>query len=143
MNLIPPVVADLRSFLSNPEVEEEDKTAFDEWLKLESFEKVKGKTVAEILEWAADNLLPRLEELKAEESFKKAAGLPSEPELEDAYHWVECSLVGSPKQVEWAKSIAHKHHIAIIRAQKAGKQVPSCAKWWIENRSNIVVNLPL
>lgn len=125
----------------NPDAE--DLAAINEWLGLKSVNWFEGKTVDGILDWMADNLLDDLTALKAKNSYQKAAGTPSEPELEDAYNWVECSLVGSEKQVNRAKSIAHNHHFAIVQAQKAGKPVPTKASWWIENRGNIVVGLPL
>lgn len=143
MRILPTSIVQLREFLSHSEIFPEDREAFEEWIFLESIEFFKHKSLAEILEWAADNLLPRLEELKAIKAFSEASQVPSSSDLEDVYHWVECSVNGSPKQVAWAKEIAHRHHFAIFQAQKAGKTVPASAEWWIRNRSNIVVNLPL
>lgn len=84
------------------------------------------------------------DDFRIEESLKSAAGVPSENDLEDAYNWVDSTpFDGSEKQVKWAKDIAHKHHHAICLAWKKGEKIPTKAKWWIENRNNIVVSLPL
>jgi len=129
MRLIPPVVNEIKTLISNPELDSQDRKAFEEWMSLESPQFFRGKTLEQIIEWAADNLLPRLDELKAQKAFREAANVPSEAHLEDVYMWVECSISnGSPKQIAWAKSIAHNHHFAIFQAQKAGKPVPTAAK---------------
>lgn len=97
--------------------------------------------------WAADGLLPLTAELEASEKVCAAIandqGIPSESDLEDALNWAECATFqGSQKQINWAKAIAAEHVMAIAIAHKQGKQVPTDAKWWIDNRNNIVVILP-
>lgn len=93
-------------------------------------------------------LLPLIAELEASEKVCAAIandqGIPSESDLEDALSWAECATFqGSQKQINWAKAIAAEHVMAIALAHKQGKQVPTDAKWWIDNRDNIVVSLPI
>lgn len=67
----------------------------------------------------------------------KESGI-SESDLEDAYQWIESSLVGvSPAQLKYGKDVAHKHHAEIAIAWKENKKLPIQAKWWIENKQNI------
>lgn len=62
----------------------------------------------------------------------------AEPDIEDALHYVE-SLVfqGSEKQIKWAKDIALKHIDDVAQALRENRTIPTSAKWWIDNRSNI------
>jgi hypothetical protein len=133
----------LESLVRSGDADAEDLATVREWMQLKPSAWFINKTVDEIMGWIPDNLISDLEQLKGANSFQKASGVPSESDLEDAYNWVECSLTGSEKQIAWAVSIAHKHHFAIVQAWKAGKSVPTAASWWIENRNNIVVSLPL
>jgi hypothetical protein len=131
---------------------EEDLAEVKDWYEMKS--KVEPaffmrKPVAEVVDWIVEgkNFFQDYDRLKAESrvlvAVKDAVGIPSESDLEDAYQWVDTSLTGSEKQVSWAKDIAFKHLEAIARTWKQGKDVPTSAKWWIDNRNNIVVNLPL
>lgn len=62
----------------------------------------------------------------------------AEPDLEDAYHWIDAQeLIGSPKQIKWAKDIMLSHQRGIALALKSNKTIPLSARWWIENRENI------
>ena len=133
----------LESLVKSGDADAEDLATVREWMKLKPSAWFVGRTVSQIMDWMPDNLIADLEQLKAANSFQKASGTPSESDLEDAYNWVECSVTGSEKQVAWAMSIAHDYHFAIVQAWKAGKSIPTAASWWIENRNNIVVNLPL
>jgi DNA primase large subunit len=98
----------------------------------------KEKSASEMADWILENAMSEVEAEKAEQSFTKAAGVPSESELEDAYNWVESSLSGSPAQIKWAKDIAHKHQNEICIMWKKGKEIPTSAKWWIDNRNGIL-----
>ena len=142
-SIFPPVIKELQEFLANPEFHPDDVKLFQEWLSLKDPSFFKGKTLEEILSWTEENLLDDLALLRVAESLKSIAGIPSESDLEDAYNWVDSTTFnGSAKQVKWAKDIAHKNHEAIVLAWKQGKKIPTEAKWWIENRANIVVSLP-
>lgn len=75
-----------------------------------------------------------LENLLGEESLDV-----SEPDLEDAYNAASSIVfVGSEKQINWARDIATKASEDIARAWKHSSfQLPTDAKWWIDNRGNI------
>jgi hypothetical protein len=63
----------------------------------------------------------------------------SEPELEDAYHVADSiQFAGSPKQIKWAQDIALNNLQAIALSDMAFNQFPKSAKWWIDNRENIL-----
>jgi hypothetical protein len=101
----------------------------------------KEKTAKDMADWILANALSEVDSKRAEESFTKAAGVPSESNLEDAYNWVESSLEGSEKQIKWAKDIAHKHHNEICIMWNRNKNIPISAKWWIDNRNSILIAL--
>lgn len=67
-----------------------------------------------------------------------AIAVASETELEDAQNVAESiSFTGSEKQVRWAKDIAIKASEAITTSKIAISQIPTSAKWWIDNRYDI------
>ena len=77
-------------------------------------------------------------------SIARAQGMPAENDLEDALSWAECAeMQGSEKQIKWARDIASKNCNAIALAQKKNLAIPTSAKWWIDHRHNIVINLPI
>ena len=90
-----------------------------------------------IHEIIVSSVLKNLEALGEEESYSSEPEV-SEPDTEDALHYVE-SLVfqGSEKQIKWAKDIALKNLDEVAKALKLDKPIPPSAKWWIDNRSNI------
>ena len=99
----------------------------------------KEKSPAEMAEWILENALKDLEEKSVNNSFRAAAGVSSESELEDALQWAEsANLIGSKKQINWARSIATQNVNSLAEAQKLGKNLPTLAKWWIDNRNNII-----
>jgi len=108
-------------------------------------------TVDDFMKWAGKGMGPLMSELEIERAKNSGAmsiaasqGIPSESDLEDALSWAECvPMQGSKKQIEWARNIASNHCNAIAIAQKKGIKIPTSAKWWIDHRNNIVVNLPI
>ena len=63
----------------------------------------------------------------------------SEPDTEDALHYIESLIFqGSEKQIKWAKDIALKNIEDVARALKLDKSIPASAKWWIDNRNNLI-----
>jgi hypothetical protein len=138
------------AFINQAISEVEDKSTLDEdlaiiyqWFATNNSARYwqsagKEKNPKLMAEWILDNALSEVESKKAEKSFHKAAGVPSESDLEDAYNWVESSLNGSPAQIKWAKDIAHKHQNEICIMWKKGKEIPTSAKWWIDNRNGIL-----
>lgn len=78
------------------------------------------------------------EELIAAESTEDLDESSDEDELDidDAIEWVEHALVGSPKQIGWAQSIA-SNYLPQIQYAIANKTLPTKASWWIDNRNNI------
>ncbi len=150
--LIPSVFVELdawaREGAALSEFSPEDVDLIKEWISLKPKNFFRDKSVDEVKDWMCENLYSDLELLKASQRVSSAvalaSGVPSETDLEDVYNWVDSTqFTGSPKQVDWAKSIAHGHHNAIALAWKHGKTIPTAASWWIDNRNNIVVNLPL
>lgn len=142
--LICPEFREFRSYIESikDEIEEADYQAFSEWLSLKENSWFQGKGVDEILEWAADNLIKDLRELKAEQSWRNAAAATSgigeisvsESGLEDAMNWVEATqFTGSPKQIRWAKSLAMRNLRSIITLWKQDKKVSTSSRWWIDN----------
>lgn len=134
-------------FLANGD--DEDIDAIERFIRLSDPDFFgRFDSVDEFMTWAADGLLPLMAELDASEKVSTAIandqGIPSESDLEDALNWAECAAFqGSEKQIRWARAIATDHIMAIAIAHKQGKQVPTDARWWIDNRNNIVVNLPI
>ena len=138
------------AFINQAISEVEDKSTLDEdlaiiyeWFATNNSARywqsaAKEKSPQQMAEWILENALSEVESKKAEKSFHKAAGSPSESDLEDAYNWVEDALTGSEKQIKWAKDIAHKHHTEIHIMWKQGKSIPVSAKWWIDNRNGIL-----
>lgn len=147
MRLAPPSYLELKAFIADPAneaVDADDVAIIQEWMELRGMAYFKGKTFEEVLEWIPDNIESDIAALKMEKACKQIAGVPSESDLEDAYNWVDSTqFTGSPKQIAWAKSIAHNHHTAIVLAWRQGKTIPTDARFWIDNRNNIVVNLPI
>ena len=92
------------------------------------------KDFKEMADWIVANFWRELQVEQKTYTFS----IPSESELEDALHWVEnTEFQGSQKQIKWAKDIALKHLQEIVSAWKKGIEIPTTAKWWIENRNNI------
>ena len=102
------------------------------------------------MSWAAKDMGPWMSHQRAEmakntgaRSIAVSQGMPSSSDLEDAHSWIECTtFVGSEKQCDWARSIALKNINAIALALKKGMKPTDSAKWWIDQRNNIVVSLP-
>lgn len=64
--------------------------------------------------------------------------IASETELEDAQIVAESiAFTGSDKQIKWAKDIALKATESIASSKLAIGQIPTSAKWWIDNRYDI------
>ncbi len=64
--------------------------------------------------------------------------IASETELEDAQNVAESiNFTGSDKQIKWAKDIAIKATEAIAASKLSISQIPTSAKWWIDNRYDI------
>lgn len=63
----------------------------------------------------------------------------SETAKEDAYQAIEgINFTGSEKQINWARDIAHKSADDIAKTWKNKHfNLPTSARWWIENRENI------
>lgn len=97
----------------------------------------KQMSPSEACSWILENAISDLESFNADSSFRIAAGVPTENELEDALTWSELAfLQGSEKQVAWARSIMQKHLSEIAFASKT-KEMPTSASWWIKNRTGI------
>lgn len=112
-----------------------DKTGIIDWdvIQLDSID----ESVVELY-----RLLNRIKQEEA--AWKKAAGLPSESDLEDAYNTLDAiALKGSPKQIKWARSITWNANHTLATLWKQGLQVrlPESAAWWIDNRDNLLVAL--
>lgn len=128
---------------------EEDMQALLQWFEFRNnaryWQQVKEKfSPSEMAEWVLENIVSELEKRNASSSFHKAAGVPSESDLEDALNAAESIVfVGSEKQVKWAKDIAVKNHekIAFAWKQKSDISLPASAKWWIENQRNLLAAL--
>lgn len=98
----------------------------------------KQMSPSEACKWIFENALAELENDLADSSFRIAAGVPTENELEDALNWSELAdLQGSEKQIKWARSIMQKHLSEIASSFKSNKKIPTSAKWWIDNRNGI------
>jgi hypothetical protein len=139
-----PLKNQVRQWIESLEdLEPQDKTDILEWLQKEASSFFDGKTLESVQDWMPDNLLPRLQEMRANESFSKAAGVPDESDIQDAIHWAESlnSFCGSEKQKAWASNLALPMATSIALAWKKGKTVPASAKWWIDNRQNLSVAL--
>jgi hypothetical protein len=82
----------------------------------------------------------KLEEMLAEmqKPQVQSAIEVAESDLEDAYHAADSiAFTGSEKQIKWAQSIATNNNRAIALSKMPFKQLPTSAKWWIENRDDI------
>ena len=142
--------ADIRAYIVEFG-DDEDLSMFDRYCELAPTNFFMGMSVDSFLEWAESNLGRVLTQLEMDSAGKRVAasvssayGIPAEPDLEDALTWAECTeFQGSEKQIKWARDIASKNTTAIALAHKQGKAIPTSAKWWIDNRNNIVVSLPL
>ena len=83
-------------------------------------------------------VLRNLEALNEDESYISDESEVAEPDIEDALHYVESlAFQGSEKQIKWAKDIALKNLDEVAKALRLDKSIPTSAKWWIDNRSNI------
>ena len=81
-------------------------------------------------------VLKKLDSIPEDESWQ--ATEVSEPDTEDAYHYIESlKFQGSEKQNKWAKDIALKNIETVAIALKQNKTIPAASKWWIENRDSI------
>ena len=82
-------------------------------------------------------VLKNLEVMGEDESYTSEVSEP-EPDTEDALHYIESLIFqGSEKQIKWAKDIALKNLDEVAKALRLDKSIPTSAKWWIDNRSNI------
>lgn len=141
------------AFINQEVSEVEDKSTLDEdleivyrWFQINNLARFwqstqKEKSAFEMADWILDNALAEVENNEIEEVFTKVAGVPSESDLDDVYNWVESSFTGSLKQTDWAKAIAHRHHIEIAIMWKKKKSIPTAARWWIDNHDSILVAL--
>lgn len=115
-----------------------DKLQILDWDLLRQEIKDGGMTKAVI--W----LSAQLDEARNPQPTVVDPALPSESDLEDAYHALDAiALTGSPKQIKWARSIAWNSRDALAMLWKQGVDVklPTQAAWWIENRGNLLVAL--
>jgi hypothetical protein len=59
-----------------------------------------------------------------------------------AEQWMrQADFKGSEKQIKWAKDIARKNMDLGGELREKGKDLPTDAKWWIDNRQNIPAEL--
>lgn len=100
-----------------------------------------GYSAEEQLLGAARKLLYKLDESRELASLLEEEEAPpvSESDMEDAYNAADSlQFTGSPKQVDWARSIATKSSEDIARAWKVKSfDLPTSASWWIGNQNNI------
>jgi hypothetical protein len=118
--------------------------------------KAKGELQMAISSTAPDVYMPKadaiellyLESLKLADKLDQSGELelmmaedarPSESDLEDAYHVAtSINFQGSEKQIKWAKSIALDNCEAIAQSKMPAAKMPTAAKWWIDNRDNVL-----
>lgn len=88
-------------------------------------------------------VLLRLDEKEGLETLLEDSPVVAETDLEDAYNAADSiQFVGSEKQVSWARNIATNASESIALAmKKKDVLLPTSAKWWIENRSDIYTAL--
>ncbi|USR93277.1 hypothetical protein NEA10_20755 (plasmid) [Phormidium yuhuli AB48] len=111
--------------------------AVEDWTFLHM--KVRHEGLAQAVIWMSG----QLDEARTHTPITDPA-LPSESDLEDAYHALDAiAFTGSPKQINWARSIALNGRDALAMLWKQGVDVklPTQAAWWIENRGNLFVAL--
>lgn len=89
--------------------------------------------------WIMENAIVDLRDSLAEDSFLKAAGVPSESEIEDANTLIESiQFVGSDAQIKFARDIAQRSIYQVALAMRNENfKIPREAKLWIQNQNSL------